>query len=218
MTTRYRITLALLLSLIPLAPHLLAPGPSAPASDIVSSIPSPLVTRTEAKLQSYQNSPADTSGMTRNPSRRKPSQPYIVIDTHTNRLYFRTADSVLFSALCSTGSGAELIDSGSARRWEFNTPKGVYHIDSRLANPWWRKPDWAFIEEGEKPPKNESDRLDPYVLGDYALGFGNGYYIHGTLYERLIGVAVTHGCVRLYGEDIKRLYQGAKIGTTVVIY
>jgi len=162
----------------------------------------------------------DEDSLAKPVSRKSPSAKgrYIVIDTHTNRLYYRTSDSVIFMALCSTGSGGELSDSGSARHWRFDTPKGIFHIDSRLADPWWRKPDWAFLEEGEAPPKNEQDRLDPNVLGDYALGFGDGYFIHGTLYERLIGVAVTHGCVRLRSPDIKRLYQVAKLGTPVIIY
>jgi len=143
---------------------------------------------------------------------------YIVIDSHTNRLYLRTPDSVIFSALCSTGTGASLVDSGKGRVWRFDTPKGFYHVDSRLTDPWWRKPDWAFIEEGEPIPKKEADRLDPNIMGDYAVGFGNGFFIHGTIYERLIGIAVTHGCVRLRSDDIKRVFDSAPVGTPVIIF
>ncbi|MBI3872490.1 MAG: L,D-transpeptidase [candidate division Zixibacteria bacterium] len=145
--------------------------------------------------------------------------PYIVIDTHTNRLYWRTTDSVLYSALCSTGTGGELVDTADGRRWRFNTPRGVFAVDSRVTDPWWRKPDWAFIEEGEPvPPKNSEERLDNEVMGDYAIGFGNGYFIHGTLYERLIGVAATHGCVRLSAGDLAYLYPKVHVGTPVVIF
>jgi hypothetical protein len=41
----------------------------------------------------------------------KPIKPYIVIDTHANRIYYRTEDSVFLDAVCSTGSGSELTDS-----------------------------------------------------------------------------------------------------------
>jgi len=58
----------------------------------------------------------------------------------------------------------------------------------RLAIPGGRKPDWAVYRGRRETSKDEDERLDPNVLGDYALGFGDGYYIHGTLYERLIGV------------------------------
>jgi len=162
---------------------------------------------------------AETPGKaTRIKNRQTAKNRYIVIDTHTNRLYLRTRDSVLFTALCSTGTGAELIDTGTGRFWQFDTPKGIFKVDSRLTDPWWRKPDWAFIEEGKAPPKSNEDRMDSEVLGDYAIGFGDGFFIHGTIYERLIGVSVTHGCVRLASEDIKQVYSMAPIGTTVIIF
>jgi lipoprotein-anchoring transpeptidase ErfK/SrfK len=148
----------------------------------------------------------------------KPKIPYIVIDTHANKLSLRTEDSLIYKATCSTGSGGILVDSLTGRKWMFNTPRGVFKVDNKIKQPWWRKPDWAFIEEGEKPPKNESERLDPEMLGDFALGFGNGYFIHGTVYERLLGVSVTHGCVRLGSEDLKVIYDKVKPGTAVYIF
>jgi hypothetical protein len=148
----------------------------------------------------------------------KPAKPYIVIDTHANRACWRTADSILFEGSCSTGSGGELVDSLTGRRWIFNTPHGVFKVNSKLTNPWWRKPDWAFIEEGEKIPKDPSQRYDPEMLGERAMGFGNGYFIHGTIYERLLGINVTHGCVRLGSDDLKWLFERVQIGTPVYIF
>jgi lipoprotein-anchoring transpeptidase ErfK/SrfK len=150
--------------------------------------------------------------------RLKPKSPYIVIDTHDNKLYLRTENSILFKATCSTGTGGILTDSLTGRKWVFNTPRGVFRINTKLKQPWWRKPDWAFIEEGEKPPKSEDERLDPEMLGDYAMGFGDGYFIHGTIYERLLGVSVTHGCVRLGSEDLKYVYDRVRPGTAVYIF
>lgn len=148
----------------------------------------------------------------------KPTGPYIVIDTHANQLSLRTQDSVLFRGSCSTGSGGVLIDSLTGRKWIFNTPRGIFKVDSKIKQPWWRKPDWAFIEENEPPPKDETERLDPEMLGDFALGFGHGYYIHGTIYERLLGVSVTHGCVRLGSDDLKYVYDRVRVGTPVYIF
>ncbi len=147
----------------------------------------------------------------------RPKGLYIVIDTHSNLLYLRTADSILLRATCSTGYGGELIDSITGKKWVFNTPKGVFKVNSKLVEPWWRKPDWAFIEEGEEIPKDPNERYDPYMLGEYALGFGNGYFIHGTLYTRLLGVSVSHGCVRLGSEDLEFLYKKVSIGTPVYV-
>jgi L,D-transpeptidase YbiS len=151
-------------------------------------------------------------------SRLKPTGPYIVIDTHANKLYLRTEDSIIFKATCSTGSGGILVDSLTNRKWIFNTPRGVFKVNSKIKQPWWRKPDWAFIEENEKVPKDESERLDPEMLGDFALGFGDGYFIHGTVYERLLGVSVTHGCVRLGSDDLKYVYDRVGPGTPVYIF
>jgi len=143
---------------------------------------------------------------------------YIVIDTHANRLSLRTRDSVILYANCSTGSGGEFVDSTTGRKWIFNTPRGVFKVNSKLAEPWWRKPDWAYLEEGEKPPKDERERYDPEMMGDYAIDFGDGYFIHGTIYERLLGVSVTHGCVRLGSEDLEKLNKQVKIGTPIYIF
>jgi lipoprotein-anchoring transpeptidase ErfK/SrfK len=151
-------------------------------------------------------------------SRIKPSRPYVVIDTHANILTLRTEDRILLKTTCSTGSGGELIDPNTGRRWVFDTPRGIFKVTSKLADPWWRKPDWAFIEENESIPEDPKDRLDPEMLGEYALGFGDDYYIHGTIYERLLGVNVTHGCVRVGSDDLERLYSLVPIGTPIYIF
>lgn len=148
----------------------------------------------------------------------RPTGPYVVINTHANRVSLRTADSLISDATCSTGTGGELVDSATGRHWKFNTPHGVFKVDSKLKQPWWRKPDWAYIEEDEAIPKEESERYDPEMMGDFAIGFGDGYFIHGTIYERLLGVSVTHGCVRLGSDDLKFLYDRVKMGTPVYVF
>ena len=55
-------------------------------------------------------------------------------------------------------------------------------------------------------------------MGDYALGIGRGYFLHGTLYKRLLGRNVSHGCVRLGDEDLEFLFKTATLGTKVIIY
>lgn len=154
----------------------------------------------------------------KNLAKLAPKDAYVVVDCHRNKVIYRTVDSVLMEAEASTGSGGELIDTATGQKWIFNTPRGVFKIKNKMNDPWWRKPDWAFLEDGEEIPKNPGDRLDPNVMGDYAIGFGNdGYYIHGTIYERLLGVNVTHGCVRIGSEDLKKLYNKVRIGQYVYI-
>ena len=144
---------------------------------------------------------------------------YIVIDQTHNRLYLRRDDEILLEAVCSTGSGMVLKEgSGRKRQWVFDSPRGRFEVLSRSENPVWRKPDWAFVEEGEPIPKNPAERLDYGSLGEYALYFGDGYMIHGTLYERLLGRPVSHGCIRVGRDDLRKVWAAAKLGTRIYIY
>jgi L,D-transpeptidase YbiS len=178
------------------------------------------------RTETYEGGTLLAGGESRNPAAqangrpysKKSFRPYIVIDRYCNRLFLRTADSIWLEALCSTGTESNLEDTLSNRQWKFATPAGVFVVDSKLKNPWWKKPDWAYIEEGLPLPKKDGDRLDDQMMGDYAIGFGDGYFIHGTIYERLLGLAVTHGCVRLGAEDLKMLYDNTPIGTKIYIY
>lgn len=151
-------------------------------------------------------------------SKLKPVKPYIVIDTHANHIFLRTEDSVIIDAVCSTGSGKELLDSVTHKKWIFDTPRGVFKVRNKIKQPWWRKPDWEYKEEGEPIPKNESERYDPNMMGDYAMGFGDGFFIHGTIYQRLLGINVTHGCVRLGDDDLQKLWDKTPIGTSIYIF
>ena len=148
-----------------------------------------------------------------------PTQPYILVDTARNHLYIKRGDQVMLDALASTGSGTILDKPGDSKeQWIFDTPRGEFTVQSKLTNPVWVKPDWAFIEEGLEVPKSQADRLESGVLGEYALGFGKGYFIHGTLYTRLLGKNVTHGCIRLNDDDLKSVYRLAKVGTPIMIF
>ena len=149
----------------------------------------------------------------------KPNQPYILVDTARNHLYIKRQENIVLDALASTGSGTILDKPGENNdQWIFDTPRGEFHVQSKLTNPSWVKPDWAFIEEGLGIPKNPAERVEQGVLGDYALGFGKGYFIHGTLYTRLLGKNVTHGCIRLNDADLKTVYRFARIGTPIIIF
>lgn len=148
-----------------------------------------------------------------------PGQPYIVVDTARNHLYIKRRDQVMLDALASTGSGTILDKPGEAKgQWIFDTPRGEFTVQTKLVNPVWVKPDWAFVEEGLAIPKSAADRIEPGVLGEYALGFGKGYFIHGTLYPRLLGKNVTHGCIRLNDDDLKSVYRLARVGTPIMIF
>ncbi|MBI5674732.1 MAG: L,D-transpeptidase [Nitrospirae bacterium] len=144
---------------------------------------------------------------------------YIVINTSGNRLYLKKGENTILEAVVSCGSGNILTEpSGKKRTWVFDSPRGEYSIKSKIVNPIWVKPDWAFIEEGEEIPQKTEDRMESGMLGDYGLAFGDGYLIHGTLYTRLLGRNVSHGCVRVGDKDLEAVYKQTPIGTKVILF
>ncbi len=149
---------------------------------------------------------------------RYPKKEYLIVDSGKNILYIKTGGDTLRQAMVSCGSGAVLEDPESQRRWVFNTPRGFFKITSKLANPAWIKPDWAYVEEGEPLPDDPGHRVEMGALGDYALGLGDGYFIHGTLYTTLLGKNVSHGCIRMGKEDLEAVFNAVEIGTPVFIY
>jgi L,D-transpeptidase ErfK/SrfK len=208
-----RIAFSLWASLIGLLLLTLAQSSGLPATN--ASTPQ-LVTMDPTTLHALQ---ARYKSLSRQLTQLMPGQPYIVVDTARNHLYIKRRDRVMLDALASTGSGTILDKPGEAKgQWIFDTPRGEFTVQSKLINPVWVKPDWAFIEEGLAVPRSQADRIEPGVLGEYALGFGKGYFIHGTLYTRLLGKNVTHGCIRLNDEDLKSVYQLAKVGTPIMIF
>jgi lipoprotein-anchoring transpeptidase ErfK/SrfK len=148
----------------------------------------------------------------------KPVKPYIVVNTTENRFSLRNADGdTIRTGVCSTGKN-ELLISGN-KRIVFKTPKGMFTVQNKQEDRPWIKPDWAFIEEGLPIPSARSaTRIDYSTLGDYAISIGDGYMLHGTLYQRFLGLPVTHGCVRLGDKDLEIIYKTLSKGSKVFIY
>ncbi len=146
-------------------------------------------------------------------------QPYLIVNTSDNTFTLISNGKLVREGMCSTGSFV-LLDAGGEKKWMFETPKGMMRIQGKTESPVWRKPDWAFIEEGLPVPKhaNSFERYERGVLGDYALSIGNGYLIHGTLYQRLLGMPVTHGCVRLGDADLEQVFRTLRVGSKVYIF
>jgi L,D-transpeptidase YbiS len=150
--------------------------------------------------------------------RQRPRGLHLIVDIHGNRLRLMRDDEVLREAVVSTGSGAVLRDPRDGREWVFDTPLGERRVQRKVRNPIWHKPDWAFVEEGRVPPEDPAERTDDVSLGDYALYLGDGYLIHGTLFQSLLGTNVTHGCVRVGDADLEYLYRHVPVGTKVLLH
>lgn len=98
----------------------------------------------------------------------------------------------------------------------FDTPTGVFTIIEKKENPTWIVPKSIREKDPTLPERVPPGPDNP--LGEYALRLSNpSYLIHGTNKPLGIGRRVSHGCIRLYPEDIKVLYNLTKVGTPVYI-
>ncbi len=108
----------------------------------------------------------------------------------------------------------------SIGRMDWKTPLGVTRVTSKEIDPPWRPPASIKAEHAA-----QGDILPDVVpggpdnpLGRHALRLAlPSYLIHGTNRPYGIGMRVTHGCVRMYPEDIEHLFGMVPVGTTVRI-
>ncbi|MGR6036196.1 MAG: L,D-transpeptidase family protein [Candidatus Nitrosoglobus sp.] len=102
------------------------------------------------------------------------------------------------------------------------TPLGLTSVIGKKKDPIWIPPKSIRLEHeanGDPLPKQVLPGPDN-PLGKFALRLGMpGYLIHGTNRPWGVGMRVSHGCIRLYPEDIASLFEQIKVGTSVnVIY
>lgn len=108
----------------------------------------------------------------------------------------------------------------SAGRDDWQTPEATRtRVSRRLQNPAWYPPrtirDEHAAEGRQLPavvPPGPDNPLGPLAL---KLAIPGGYFIHGTSKPFGIGMKVTHGCLRLYPEDMAQLFRIVPEGTPV---
>jgi L,D-transpeptidase ErfK/SrfK len=101
----------------------------------------------------------------------------------------------------------------------WKTPEGTTTVVRRTADPTWR-PTPSIIKEHLE---ERGEKLDKVIgpgpdnpLGRFAFYLGwPSYMIHGTNKPAGVGLRSSHGCIRLYPEDIAVLFENAPIGTQV---
>ena len=100
------------------------------------------------------------------------------------------------------------------------SPMGQMYVARKATRPTWHVP--ASIAEDHRkkgdplPAKVMPGPQNP--LGEYALYLSKStYLIHGTNKPASIGLRATNGCIRLYPEDVKKLYENTPVKTPVSI-
>ena len=117
-------------------------------------------------------------------------------------------------------SGRVITHPVSIGRMEWGTPLGWSKVVSKTVNPAWYPPESIRQEHaaaGDPLPRVVPPGPDN-PLGDYAMRLSiPGYLIHGTNKPSGLGMRVTHGCIRMFPEDIEALFNTVPTGTPVNI-
>lgn len=131
----------------------------------------------------------------------------IVINLAEMRLYsFFKAGREKFFVTYPIGIGSE----GN------ETPTGKFRIKEKLVNPFWYVPSSIKAEKPDLPDVVRPGPDNP--LGTHALRLTlQTILIHGTNKPWAVGRKASHGCIRLYPEDIPRLFGRVRAGTPVTI-
>ncbi len=134
----------------------------------------------------------------------------IVINLPAMRLFH-------FPETNSTGVWSYAVGIG---RDGWNTPLGRTRIIEKKTQPRWVVPESIRREharKGDPLPKVVPPGPDN-PLGRHALRLGwPSYLIHGTNKPYGVGLRISHGCIRLYPEDIAELFPQTQVGTPVTI-
>ena len=109
----------------------------------------------------------------------------------------------------------------SIGRMDWETPLGTTRVVQKTRNPAWYPPESLRRErfdEGRPPLPRVVPAGPDNPLGSRSLRLGiPGYLIHGTNRPAGVGMRVTHGCIRMFPEDIEFLFEQVGIDTPVRI-
>ena len=108
----------------------------------------------------------------------------------------------------------------SIGRMDWETPLGLTRIISKVRSPTWYPPESVRAEHAA-----DGDPLPRIVppgpknpLGAFAMRLGlPGYLIHSTNRPAGVGMRVTHGCIRMFPEDRRFLFDQVSVNTPVRI-
>ena len=97
-----------------------------------------------------------------------------------------------------------------------DTPVGTFKVIEKIAHPAWYVPESIRKEKPELPAVVPPGPDNP--MGSHALRLSKKtVLIHGTDVPWGIGRRVSHGCIRLYPEDIVELFHLVPVNTKVII-
>lgn len=124
----------------------------------------------------------------------------IVVNTGEMRLYYFKTPTQVYTYPIGMG----VLD--------YKTPTGNFHVNQKKVNPDWHIPKQLQKKYGMSVmPAGPDNPMGAFKLG---LSWGD-YGIHGCNLPIAVGRLVSHGCTRLYPDDIKKLFAMVPMGTKV---
>ena len=97
-----------------------------------------------------------------------------------------------------------------------DTPLGMTSVTAKRIHPVWIPPDSIRKDHPDLPPMIPPGPNNP--MGDFALNLAwPRVAIHGTNRPWSIGTRSSHGCIRMYPEDIATLFKLVRVGTRVTV-
>lgn len=137
----------------------------------------------------------------------RPGKDGLVMNLSEMRLYyFFRYKGLPLVATFPTGIG----DQGS------DTPTGHFKVIEKIGHPTWHVPESIRTKNPNLPAEIAPGPRNP--LGSHALRLSSAdILIHGTNRPWGIGRRVSHGCIRLYPEDIPQLFRLVPVGMNVSI-
>lgn len=154
------------------------------------------------------------------------------VDVARQRLHIIENNAVVWEVPCATARAGTGSASGSLQ-----TPLGWHRVDMKLGEgaPWgqvfrsriptkeiWKpgddvKEDLVLTRvlwlDGMEPGKNKGKTEDGVLVDSKERCI----YIHGTNGEALIGTPSSHGCIRLFNDDVIKAFEKLPVGTPVLI-
>jgi L,D-transpeptidase ErfK/SrfK len=111
----------------------------------------------------------------------------------------------------------------SIGKMDWQTPMGLTHVVSKEKNPTWNPPASVRAEHlanNDPLPSGVIKSGPDNPLGLFAMRLAihpGDYLIHGTNNPLAVGMAVTHGCIRMYPEDVAAIFPTVPVGTKVYL-
>jgi lipoprotein-anchoring transpeptidase ErfK/SrfK len=137
-----------------------------------------------------------------------PPEPYLLLSLSQRRVYL----------IDEVAGGPHQAFPVAIGRKQYPTPTGRFQVNEMVKDPDFARFDFANPTSpilGRIPPGPNNPLGLRWIAFAHAHGWTVGF--HGTRNTKVLGMAVSHGCVRMSNPDVVKLYDQVKLGTTVVV-